>query len=796
MRIFHKQNIIRLIVLLCIIMLPIAFMGCGDTNIDSESQLVEKQKFSAEITDILSENWKVSLDEPIALEGWEIVQYVPDFAKATNEDYSLYMNSTILGEAHFWSLLFLEEIEEGIQNARYELMSADLDKAEIKSVWQSLSDLNFSSIWDNNAVEQVDKMLLSGQAAITAIDTDGTDFILFLVMRDDHGIPVHLYKIAVRPDNTVTSVTDYIAFVEVEVDDEGYFLVPELICGAEGNTYWLDYDKKEIALIDAQGTNICTIDARDMMRTIKCIGKSSKGIPVFSYTRSNEETEFFYIDSEGKHVLYSGKVYSGVYSVDKYGDVLVLNGNRLLNWKVSTGETSLIYDFGSLDGYVCMGLAKNDSGEILVCFESGDDAFIYRLNDIDHPDIKELVILQDGEYPYIEKCAADYSRTHPEVRIRVEQIDLDDTYTLNKLVSTLKEEGGPDLILADRKQLDVFKSAGVISPLDNIISEKITTNMFKGALQIGTFDNDLYAIPCEANLTVWMIADENWKENTWTLDEVKKQYLIWKNTFDARRFLAINYGLDSQKLFLYLCVKNIELSEFVDVEKGTCNFETESFYELLKFCRTNSDGDEYLGRYISVDECIAEMINNEAFAYYFEGGLVDYSYIRKKLGDDYHAVGDPTANDVRSIVSSYHAVAVNALSQDKDIASDFIAALVGEEYQSKYTIYWVRRDIVISHIRNAWELHKHTVNGVEEDNNPAFEINKRLHVPMEGRDDGTSYVDEYISLMDAGLPASVEYEIKDILLEEISYYFLGDKSEEEVARVIQSRVQLYLDEQG
>ena len=87
MRIFHKQNIIRLIVLLCIIMLPIAFMGCCDTNIDSESQLVEKQKFSAEITDILSENWKVSLDEPIALEGWEIVQYVQDFAKATNEDY-------------------------------------------------------------------------------------------------------------------------------------------------------------------------------------------------------------------------------------------------------------------------------------------------------------------------------------------------------------------------------------------------------------------------------------------------------------------------------------------------------------------------------------------------------------------------------------------------------------------------------------------------------------------------------------------------------------------------------------
>ncbi len=63
-----------------------------------------------------------------------------------------------------------------------------------------------------------------------------------------------------------------------------------------------------------------------------------------------------------------------------------------------------------------------------------------------------------------------------------------------------------------------------------------------------------------------------------------------------------------------------------------------------------------------------------------------------------------------------------------------------------------------------------------------------------GRKDGTSYADEFIELMDIAVPGSVYYEIFDIVYEESGAYFAGDKTEQEVAHIIQSRVQLYLDE--
>lgn len=67
-------------------------------------------------------------------------------------------------------------------------------------------------------------------------------------------------------------------------------------------------------------------------------------------------------------------------------------------------------------------------------------------------------------------------------------------------------------------------------------------------------------------------------------------------------------------------------------------------------------------------------------------------------------------------------------------------------------------------------------------------------IPLEGRADESSYLDEYLTLMEEGAVLCTEYEIQNIILEEAAVYFSGDKSEQEAANVIQKRVQNYLDE--
>ncbi len=62
--------------------------------------------------------------------------------------------------------------------------------------------------------------------------------------------------------------------------------------------------------------------------------------------------------------------------------------------------------------------------------------------------------------------------------------------------------------------------------------------------------------------------------------------------------------------------------------------------------------------------------------------------------------------------------------------------------------------------------------------------------------DGTSWTEEYVAFVKTCEPApNWRYTmVGTILSEELQSYFTGDKSAEEVAEVIQSRVRIYLDE--
>ncbi len=198
---------------------------------------------------------------------------------------------------------------------------------------------------------------------------------------------------------------------------------------------------------------------------------------------------------------------------------------------------------------------------------------------------------------------------------------------------------------------------------------------------------------------------------------------------------------------------------------------------------------------ISADEQIEKVRNGETFLYSFEGGLVSYSLMRSKLGDGFHAVGDPSEQGYRSHVSVYRAVAINALSENKEVAADFISNMVSEKYQAKYaTDAWISKELMAKRVRNAWELFVNGEDGIEPAENPAFMVSERGMVPLQGKPDGSSYVNEYIELMEAGAPLSMEYEIQNIVFEEAQAFFSGAKTEDEVAKIIQGRISIYLNE--
>ena len=79
--------------------------------------------------------------------------------------------------------------------------------------------------------------------------------------------------------------------------------------------------------------------------------------------------------------------------------------------------------------------------------------------------------------------------------------------------------------------------------------------------------------------------------------------------------------------------------------------------------------------------------------------------------------------------------------------------------------------------------------------NWAFDVGGNTYYLLDSKQDGSSYLEDYLEFIDACVPAPVgTQEIEDIISEETEGYFAGEKDVDRTVEVIQRRVQLYLDE--
>ena len=101
----------------------------------------------------------------------------------------------------------------------------------------------------------------------------------------------------------------------------------------------------------------------------------------------------------------------------------------------------------------------------------------------------------------------------------------------------------------------------------------------------------------------------------------------------------------------------------------------------------------------------------------------------------------------------------------------------------------MRKDVLVNNVKDAVELYgyKKPV--------PVFFQSESGMIPLEGKEDGSSYVKEYIELAENCIPQKDEYEqIKSIVIEEVPAFFNGQKTAKQVASIIQSRVTIFLEE--
>ncbi len=566
-----KRYYMKIIEFISIVTVLLFMISCGKKNMSGEVSYSDYDTFGIGI-DLLTTKWVAPLQTPSATEGWDVVRCISDYSATQNMKYSAGFNKVITKDRAFLSILVTEEYIGGEVLTFYNLESVEIQSSEARVTDYSFSDLDYSEIQDKENTVLINELFRSGKAELTAFDTDGNDIAVFSPVGSEH-----FYKIRISLDGKVRDISDLYKTVVEGGDNSDTFIMPEMICGSNGEFFCIDYSNRLIKMFDEKGSVIQTVDAKNLLSGFQYVGKDTSGIPIFACRPNFGQSTFFYIDDAGEHVLFSGQIEEGLYSLDRYGNVLIMSGSCLYSWNVPSGDYFRIYDFKGLSSYQCKGMVRSDDGEIIICFDDGYESSLYIINYHEHLEKIELVLLTDIQDPFLERCAAEYSRTHPEVLVNVRQMDANDEFNWNRVLNDISKGTGPNLIYTTRERLDRLKTAGAISPLDEMIEIDVKDSIFKGALKIGEYGSKLYAIPIKADLNVLMISEENWSENNWTLEEAMAKYLEWKDK-GGKQFYGLGHGVSPQKLFLYLCIKNIEETEFVDIENRTCSFQTDSFY--------------------------------------------------------------------------------------------------------------------------------------------------------------------------------------------------------------------------
>ena len=774
-----KKQIKTIVMLLYVVTILACFTACGKKELPQESTEVITET-SKEQIDWLKNVWLSTSREAEKTDSWSIDNYTEDFLPQL-KDGVLGTRLYALDNNSFWILTEIWKTQgEDNRSREYQFTKYDMNLAQDATFTYTLK-------WDESITGFDDLIQGMEQLTFHIVGMDCVDGIFSLLVEGSHkerNIPL-FFVVHAQMDGQVLGVLDI-----TDVLVENAFKCPvNTMPGAfhkdkKGNLFLMDPEMLNVFVINGDGTFSEIITPQN--RTTLCFkGKLPEGEPVYDYSNGDCTRTIVTYTETGQRTLYSGEMnWLDGTLFSSSGKAFYVDKNSLKCWDVVDGITEIVCD--RIEAAVYDYLWMNDREELFL-IAVGSNPYIIKLKNVPPQEMVELELCITTRSRYVEDCAIAYSMRHPYVKINISEALSFDDNAMNKLFTEVSEGKGPDILVLNRENVLSFYYAGALSDLSTVLTKDTKEQIFPGVLDYGTVDGKLVGLTCEATVDTLFIANEIWKDERWNSQDVL-ELIRSREKAGAPIERVVASSVTPYQMLVDLALKDITNSGFVNPYTKTCSFDSEEFIMLLEHCKKY--GKEATGDYKDTDELLAELKEGKCLAYGISGNLVQFSIVKAMLGEDYHNVGYPSESKQGSFLQFYDGcVAVNNQATNREEANDFLCYLLEYSTQRKYGMNWVRKDVLVDNVKDAVELYgyKKPV--------PVFFTSESAVIELDGKEDGSSYVKEYIELAESCIPQKEEYEqIDSIVIEEVQAFFNGQKTAKQVAEIIQSRVTIFLEE--
>lgn len=470
---------------------------------------------------------------------------------------------------------------------------------------------------------------------------------------------------------------------------------------------------------------------------------------------------------------------SELYYVEKGG---------IVKWDVVTGLRETIYQLKEkgVDDPLATSLFWNKEGNACLRYTSKTEDWVSVLS-WKKPELKEPVsisILQNGEgAKFVESSMAIFARKHPGYPITVDVTAGKEESMKDRVLIDVINGSGPDVMYLSYEDLERLQKKEALLQIDDFISETVSNELLPGVKEFGRMEGKLYGMPIGVTIATMFTNREVWNEAGWSMEDVLQ---LLNERPEITSIFASQYGFcEPQEMLSCLLQYDLEQrqSTFVDWKNGISCFEAKDFMKLLETVR-HYDALQYE----NFDNDVTGRVRNGTALAYYTTWLDGESFfcLRDEMGPDSYAVGIPSENKQGSYMLTDGLLVINrSISEEKqETVKALFTYLYSRDCQKRmHNTISVLKDMVDTRV---W---------YHEDEEKYYWLDgSDVWTLLPKREDGTTYTEEYKEFLNSTVPYKGASPLFDIVWEESIAFFEGERDALTVTRLIDNRVQLYLDE--
>lgn len=397
----------------------------------------------------------------------------------------------------------------------------------------------------------------------------------------------------------------------------------------------------------------------------------------------------------------------------------------------------------------------------------------------------KLVIATNGVNSHLLEAVYNYNMDSPTYQVEIIDYSknaLDNEDAKEKLLLSVNSSMTPDLInlCSLEEEFSDMTKKHFIADLMPLVKQSDKINLDDYYDKIAEFyseEGKLYSIPYAYSFQTIVLNDDILCGPGWSIQEMMGYY------YSNPKGTVFNYNGKNE--VFNLCIFG-NIKSFIDEESRVCDFDSDVFREMLSFSNEFPQKPNYKKPEEVTWEEELESKRLLSMYVYFD----NVSYIQRMVGRT-HSVGYPSIDGepivyIRPSLSGA-ALAICEQSDKKEAAWEFI------EYYLNTPLYrFSENDVDFYGIPSNNRLLDEIISELQDENGVYTHIERdgKLNHPLTEEE-----LEAFYELRDIAKPYPYgSQKILSIVEEESSAYFAGQKSIDEVIAIIQSRVQLYLDE--